>query len=166
MRRYLFKGVRVDNGKWVEGYYVYDESGQTTEKPVAYIYHLNKHPCGWSLIPFEVIPESVGEYIGLHDKNGTKIFENDIVRTQERSNRPYSKSKKSKRHIGVVEYRIGKGSGFYNRETGAYDRHMEYEAEWIVKVKDYGVYVHGAWGDFFDCEVIGNMFENSELLEG
>jgi hypothetical protein len=43
---------------------------------------------------------------------------------------------------------------------------MEYEAEWIVKVKDYGVYVHGSWGDFWDCEVIGNVFENSELLEG
>ena len=155
MRRYLFRGVRVDNGEWVEGYLSYNE----VRKQYYIMDDVNAFP-----IP--VYEESVGEYIGIHDKNGTKIFENDIVRTQERYNRPYSKSKKSKRHIGVVEYRIGKGSGFYNRETGKHDRYMEYEAEWIVKVKDYGVYVHGAWGDFFDCEVIGNVFENSELLEG
>lgn len=156
MREYLFRGIRVDNQEWVEGYLfrIWEQAyilwGTTNGIP--------------NMI--EVIPETVSEYIGIHDKNGTKIFENDIVRTQERYNRPYSQNKKSKRHIGVVEYRIGKGSGFYNRETGKHDRYMEYEAEWIVKVKDYGVYVHGAWGDFFDCEVIGNVLENVELLEG
>ena len=160
MREYLFKGIRVDNGEWVEGYYV---KAQKLNGDGYEYFIIEETADGRSYL---VIPESVSEYIGIHDKNGTKIFENDIVKTQERYNRPYSKSRKSKRHIGVVEYRIGSGSGFYNRETGAYDRHMEYEAEWIVKVKDYGVYVHGAWGDFFDCEVIGNIFENSELLEG
>ena len=160
MREYLFRGIRVDNGKWVEGYYVKAEklNGDGYE-----YFIIEEAADGRSHL---VIPESISEYIGLHDKNGIKIFEHDIVRTQERYNRPYSKNRKSKRHIGVVEYRIGKGSGFYNRETGKHDRYMEYDAEWIVNVKDYGVYVHGAWGDFWDCEVIGNVFENSELLEG
>ena len=162
MREHLFKGIRVDNGEWVEGG-IYHQKADDVKGEVVYIIGGSLNDVGCA---YRVIPESVGEYIGLHDKNGTKIFENDIVRTQERYNRPYSQNKKSKRHIGVVEYRIGKGSGFYNRETGKHDRYMEYEAEWIVKVKDYGVYVHGAWGDFFDCEVIGNVFENSELLEG
>jgi hypothetical protein len=79
MREYLFKGKRVDNYEWVDGFYIYDDSGQTTGYPAAYIVHLNKHPCGWSLIPYEVIPETICEYIGVHDKNGKKIFENDIV---------------------------------------------------------------------------------------
>ena len=101
----------------------------------------------------------------LKDKNGKKIFEGDIVKTQERYDRPYSKSRRSKRHIGTVEYRVRSGNRFYNYETGEYDRHVDYEAEWIVKVEDYGKFVHGSWGDFFDCEVIGNIFDNSELLE-
>jgi hypothetical protein len=75
----LYRGKRKDNGEWVEGYYVYDESGQTTEKPTAYIYHLHTHPCGWNLIQYEVIPESVSEFSGLTDKNGEKVFEGDIV---------------------------------------------------------------------------------------
>lgn len=155
MRQYLFKGMRVDNHEWVEGYLSYNDARKQ--------YYIMDDV---NAFPIPVREETISEYIGIHDKHGTKIFENDIVRTQERYDRPYSKSRKSKRHIGVVEYRIGGGSGFYNRETGKHDRYMEYEAEWIVKVKDYGVYTHGAWGDFYDCEVIGNVFENSELLEG
>ena len=154
-REILFKAKRLDNGEWVEGYLSYNNARSQ--------YYIMDDV---NAFPIPVREETVCEYIGIHDKNGTKIFENDIVRTQERYNRPYSKSRKSKRHIGVVEYQIGKGSGFYNRETGKHDRYMESAAEWIVRVKDYGVYVHGSWGDFWDCEVIGNVFENSELWEG
>lgn len=35
---------------------------------------------------------------------------------------------------------------------------------WKVKIKDWGKYIDGYWGDFFDCEVIGNIYENEDLL--
>lgn len=142
MREYLFHGKRVDNGEWVEGYLGYNK----TRKQYYIMDDVDS-------FPIQVHKESVGEWTGINDNNGRKIFEGDIVRCQERFDRPYSDKRKSKRHIGVVKYQV-RGSNFY------------YEAEWIVEVKDYGKFVHGAWGDFYDCEVIGTVFENAYLLEG
>lgn len=155
MRDYIFHGKRVDNGEWVEGYLGYNKARKQ--------YYIMDDVDSF---PIPVCKESVGQYTEMNDKNGRKIFEGDIVRCQERFDRPYSDKRKSKRHIGVVKYQVRRGSRFYNQETKKYDRHSDCSAEWIVEVEDYGKFVHGSWGDFYDCEVIGTVFDNADLLEG
>jgi uncharacterized phage protein (TIGR01671 family) len=71
MREILFRGKRVDKGEWIEGdliriggtYFIAREARSLTDYPQRIL----------------VDPESVGQFTGLTDRDGTKIFEGDLV---------------------------------------------------------------------------------------
>lgn len=131
MREFLFRAKRLDNGEWVYGSY----------------YHCCGTAYGATFIVvndfgfIEVIPHTVGQYTGLTDKNGKKIFEGDIVQYQpEYATEPIH---------SVVEYCADK----FNYPAFDLKNH-DYEANGLQCAHEEGV----------GCEVIGNIHNNPALL--
>lgn len=122
-REILFKAKRIDNGEWVEGNLFVDDKGEKYEILVGYINYR---------IAWEVDPQTTCQYTGLTDKNGNKIWENDVV--------------KGKIHF-TTGYKMAKGCIKYY--INAFKLMIEHNDKEIP----------------FSCEVIGNVFDNPELLK-
>ena len=146
MREILFRGKRADNGAWETGSLVrvrvgcHDEKDYIVDKMTGY------HT--------PVIPETIGEYTGLTDKNGTKIFEGDILRySYEYEGSPWLKG----RSLTDEDYRTGVVFWQYWRGS------------WAVCARgkkqniNQDVYVYCRNPN--RVEVIGNIHDNPELLE-
>lgn len=138
MREILFRGKRKDNQEWVEGFFAINTICSITETYLSPV--IIKNPEGiYDTESYEIIPETVGQYTGLTDKNGMKIFEGDILRGERYVD--YGQTGEFKPHITVVKWNVKKS---------AYEP-LNYFDGYSYDIKNY--------------EIIGNIHDNPELLE-
>ena len=140
MRDILFRGKRIDNGKWVYGFYdgqqirtYYDRNYKmlTTidERTHAIIHSFHR-----------VIAGTVGEYTGLTDKNGKRIFEGDILEFLDDD---------GEKSLYIVRW-SDDYSGWATKSTN-----MKCDDETM-----------DCWEHFREChEVVGNIYENDNISE-
>ena len=150
MREILFLAKRKDNGKWVEGYYY--KMSETTycfkedyeRKPVSeHHYILQERMTDWGLpnqiVQIEIDSETLCQFTGLCDKNGKKVWENDILMAHLDESYPEDAT------YETVEWNV---AGWVTHETDSTDR--QYLDEF----------------DLEHYEAIGNIFDNPELAQG
>ena len=135
IREVIFRGKRADNGEWIEGSLL---GIDWCDKPSTYSIAPNT-PVS---VFYSVIPETVGQFTGLTDKNGVRIFEGDIVRYAER-------------RLGGEDVSVAFPVTF---DEGGFCAHHYFLNNWLR---------NGLGGNtkLEDIEVIGNIHDNPELLQ-
>jgi uncharacterized phage protein (TIGR01671 family) len=133
----LFRGKRCDNGEWIEGSLVHQTLFYGDATDCYHILYGGEFHCDF-YDAGEVIPKTVGQYTGLTDKNGKRIFEGDICRNT-----------RTNEIVSVNWHGTMAGYGWSKRKTdGSF------------------LYDFGALFRSYDkMEVIGNIHDNPELLE-
>ena len=149
MREILFRGKRVGSEEWVEGFYL--TSPEFDNQEVAVI--TTDKPRN----PYYVSKETIGQYTGLTDKNGTKIFEGDIIKyTRTNMYAPdCSFHKKDLVSIHLV---------LWDSSVSAFvQQHYSLNDKRIVGKGSAVLYDNRAKENI--VEVIGNIHDNRELLK-
>lgn len=138
-REILFKAKRIDNGEWVEGYYRRIPCMGMLEH-----YIMPRNPKN-RMEQYAIDPDTICQFTGLTDKNGKKIWENDIVTITIECDDYFIPSE-----TGIVEYSYGQ----YELKVKATDGQEAY-SNLINKLSE----------ALFEIEKLGNIFDNPELWE-
>lgn len=147
MRDIIFRGKRIDNGEWVYGYYARLYGGKKNKVSCRIYTGSAETDCDtWYPNWFEVVPATIGQYTGLIDKHGRKIFEGDIISIPiEEDRSPWKPNwiyyKKAKVYFDTKRY------GWY----------VEFSDYYKLSLEEY---------DETGIEVICNIHDNPELLKG
>lgn len=153
MREILFRG-KTEEGKWVYGSPLFQEDR-------VLIRFWDSKTLEWQ--EYLVIPETIGQYTGMTDENGTKIFEGDIMSTKT----TVTKVKKLKGYYGYDDEgypkKIPNYSGFgeypYPCQVNCYAK--------VARGLRGGYYLYGTdlEVDAIRNNVVGNIYDNPELLK-
>ena len=133
MREILFRGKEVADGKWIEGFYSAEEYNPYSGE----VEHIPRIQIIGKCVSLGVIPETIGQYTGLTDKNGVMIFEGDIVRYDVNY------------HDMVISYDVENWGGWLYEDM---DDNMQAYSIYEFNLKD--------------IAVIGNIHDNPEILKG
>lgn len=162
MREILFRGKRLDNGEWYYGSYLFlhissvDWTGAKRGKPEDVHYIVNDQD-----INYAVYPSTIGQYTGLKDKNGKRIFEGDIVRyTFDSPDDPTATENGLKVRTGRIFWSDWRAS-FAVTAGRNLSAELNNDVAVYVRGRQIYEYVRGA----NTVEVIGNIHDNPELLE-
>ena len=132
MREILFRGKRTINGDWVYGDFVHGNERKSLRDSI-FVYDSETQ----SFNDYEINTSTLGQYTGLTDKNGKRIFEGDIAKVLQGKDKD----------IAYVGFENG-AFMLYPKTGNIYERTLwEY------------------WYNDWDVEVIGNITDNPELLE-
>lgn len=140
MREILFRGKDADNGEWVYGYYAHLKNMHDVKADIIYTGYADMYMGSILSESYEVNPKTIGQYTGLKDKNGTRVFEGDIVKYTE-----IDIDGSDDKYIGVI---------YYNQS----------KANYVIQKRKYMVNFVTSW--IGDVEVIGNIHDNPELMGG
>ena len=160
MREILYKAKRIDNGEWVYGSYLYTFC-EDKNCPIVGIQG-EKH---WIVEEngniFWIDEDTICQFTGMYDMNGEEIWENDIIKLHQFL---FDGSEYEKEILISIEYMSEMMCFVANLiEAKEIKRYMGYEDEDTEKVVVPFNDFYGLHEESF--EVIGNIFDNAELLE-
>ena len=148
MREILFRGKRLDNGKWVQGFLVIWGNDYYIAPDINAYTSMGGRGKGRCMMfghYYQVLPETVGQYTGLTDKNGKKIFEWDSLKIVHKYQSPFDDD--TKEYTDVTTDVV-----FFDDEGLCFS----YGKSPFLCVTD---------NVTAEYAVVGNIYDNPELLE-
>ena len=153
-REILFRAKRIDNGKWVEGYYLY-------YKPlmISPLISDEYRHCITTLSGITVFidPTTLSQFTGWKDSHGNRIFENDIVEIVSTPKTSYKYLMWWNREMNLMEA-VQLESIYFNGADYSDDNPQFTYETFCLMLQD-------PWGDFKDIKVIGNLFDNYDIIK-